>query len=169
MGIGPIRIGRPSPAMLVAIVALFVALGGTGYGALSGKDKKRVKAIVDREIAAKASGLTVANANALGGAPAGEFQKRLWAVVRSDGTLARGVGAVSSSGVAGNYEVKFNRDITGCAFGVTIGGSADASESFGIAEAQITSLTNGRDSVTVFTESDSGGLTNRGFHLIVDC
>jgi hypothetical protein len=26
---------RPSPAMLVALVALFVALGGTGYAALS--------------------------------------------------------------------------------------------------------------------------------------
>src|SRR3954468_8431283 len=29
------RLGRPSPATVIALVALFVALGGTGYAALS--------------------------------------------------------------------------------------------------------------------------------------
>ena len=32
---GRIRFGRPTPAMVVAIIALFVALGGTGYAALN--------------------------------------------------------------------------------------------------------------------------------------
>lgn len=32
---GRIRFGRPTPAMVVAIAALFVALGGTGYAALN--------------------------------------------------------------------------------------------------------------------------------------
>lgn len=32
---GRIRFGRPTPAMVVAITALFVALGGTGYAALN--------------------------------------------------------------------------------------------------------------------------------------
>jgi hypothetical protein len=30
----PPRMGRPSPALVLAFVALFVALGGTGYAAL---------------------------------------------------------------------------------------------------------------------------------------
>jgi hypothetical protein len=32
---GRIRFGRPTPAMVVAVVALFAALGGTGYAALN--------------------------------------------------------------------------------------------------------------------------------------
>jgi hypothetical protein len=56
------KISRPSPAMIVALIALFVALGGSGYAALSGKDKKKVRAIADQQIAAKAGGLSVANA-----------------------------------------------------------------------------------------------------------
>jgi hypothetical protein len=56
------KISRPSPAMVVALIALFVALGGSGYAALSGKDKKKIRNIADQEIAAKAAGLSVANA-----------------------------------------------------------------------------------------------------------
>src|SRR5262249_49599353 len=171
MGIGPIRIGRPSPAMLVAIVALFGALGGTAYAALGAKDKKRVKRIADAEIAKAAPGLSVKHATSadqLGGTPAGQFQTRLWAVVRSDGTLARGAGVVSSSGNT-NYEVRFNRDITNCAFARTIGHPADGAESFGQIEAHIESLDNARDTVGVFTANSAGILAPRSFHLIVAC
>ena len=37
-----LRIGRPSAALVVAVMALFVALGGTGYAALkvTGKNVK---------------------------------------------------------------------------------------------------------------------------------
>ena len=68
----------PSPALVVACLALFVALGGAGYAALQGKDKKKVRAIADQEISKQAQGLTVANAgNAakLGGTPASGFQR----------------------------------------------------------------------------------------------
>jgi hypothetical protein len=68
----------PSPALIVACLALFVALGGVGYAALKGKDKKQVRAIADQEISKQAQGLNVANAgNAakLGGMPASGFQR----------------------------------------------------------------------------------------------
>jgi hypothetical protein len=71
----------PSPALIVACVALFVALGGVGYAALTGKDKKKVRGIADQEIAKQAPGMKVANAgnaaNAerLGGMAADAFQR----------------------------------------------------------------------------------------------
>jgi hypothetical protein len=46
----------------MATIAVFLALGGTGYAALSGKDKKKVRTIADQEISAQAGGLSVANA-----------------------------------------------------------------------------------------------------------
>lgn len=53
----------------------------------------------------------------------------LWAVVNTDGTLARGSGAVSSSqlGTDGYYTVTFNRDVSACAYTAT-GGAASASD-----------------------------------------
>lgn len=71
------RMLRPSPALLIACIALFVGMGGVGYAALKGKDKKKVRAIADQEITKQAPGLSVANAgNAerLGGTPATGFQ-----------------------------------------------------------------------------------------------
>ena len=68
----------PSPALIVACLALFLALGGVGYAALNGKDRKKVRSIADQEIAKQASGLKVANAaNAtkLDGSPSSDFQR----------------------------------------------------------------------------------------------
>jgi hypothetical protein len=53
---------RLTYANVMATIALFIALGGGSYAALSGKDKKKVKAIADQEIAAQAAGLSVAKA-----------------------------------------------------------------------------------------------------------
>jgi hypothetical protein len=61
--------------MVVALIALFVALSGSGYAALSGKDKKQVRKIANQEIAAKAGGLSVANANALDGLDSADFRR----------------------------------------------------------------------------------------------
>jgi hypothetical protein len=47
---------------VMATIAVFIALGGSGYAALSGKDKKKVRGIADQEIAAQAGGLSVASA-----------------------------------------------------------------------------------------------------------
>jgi hypothetical protein len=181
---------RPSAPMVLSIIAVVFSLAGTGLAsvatisALSKKEKKQTRSIADSEVNKLAPGLSVksagsattaatastaTNADQLGGAPAGEYQRRLWAVVRSDGTLARGAGVVSSSGPGPDYQVKFNRDITGCAFAATIGHPADGAEAFGEIEAHIQSVVNARDTVGVFTANSAGTLANRAFHLIVDC
>jgi hypothetical protein len=69
-----IGISLPSPAGVISVIALFVALGGTGYAAsrvispsakaaakrvTKGYVKKTAKRIADAEIASKAAGLTV--------------------------------------------------------------------------------------------------------------
>ena len=64
------RLGRPSPAMVIAIVALIAALGGTAIagGVLN---KKKVNKIITN----RAAGLTVNNANNLAGTPAASYVK----------------------------------------------------------------------------------------------
>jgi hypothetical protein len=69
---------RPTPALVIACLALFVAMGGVGYAALKGKDKKKVRRIADQEISKQASGLSVAsavNADKLGGMAAASYQR----------------------------------------------------------------------------------------------
>jgi hypothetical protein len=66
---------RPSPALLVAIVAVVLAAGGTATAALTGKEKHKVTAIADREIAKQAPGLSVSNAARLGGVAASGYQR----------------------------------------------------------------------------------------------
>ena len=147
------RSHRPSPALLVAIIALVVALGGTSYAAFSvprnsvGTAQLRKNAVTGKKIRNGAvTGNKIAkntitgdkiqagtlgtvpsagNANALGGAPATAYQSRiLWAKVAPDGTLSAGNGATSSGILkTGQYEVTFNRSVSACAFEATIGSS----------------------------------------------
>jgi hypothetical protein len=71
----------PSPAMIVAIVAVVLALGGSAVAALGKKDKKQVRNIANGEITKRASGLavksadTAKNADAVGGIGPGGFQQ----------------------------------------------------------------------------------------------
>jgi hypothetical protein len=71
---------RPSPAMVVAVIALIMGLGGSAY-ALNKKDKKQVRNIANGEITKRASGLavksadTAKNADAVGGISAAGFQQ----------------------------------------------------------------------------------------------
>jgi hypothetical protein len=79
---------RPSPALVISVLALFVALGGTGYAALSinGKDirngsvagsKLKKNTLTGRQIKESRLGRVprAANADRLGGRPAAAFAK----------------------------------------------------------------------------------------------
>jgi hypothetical protein len=93
----------------------------------------------------------------------------LFAVVNSDGALARGNGAVSAGAISpGNYEVVFNRDVTGCAYKATIGLSGSSGTSL---PGSLGVVGRGGNPNGVFINTyDSGGLeAARGFHLAVFC
>jgi Mrp family chromosome partitioning ATPase len=67
---------RPSAPMVLSIIAVVFSLAGTGVAsvatisALNKKEKKQTRNIADSEITKKAPGLSVANADKLGGQPA---------------------------------------------------------------------------------------------------
>ncbi|HEY6636421.1 MAG TPA: hypothetical protein VIZ61_01950 [Solirubrobacterales bacterium] len=80
---------RPSPAMVIAIVALIAALGGTAIGA-SFVTKKQTKKIAKNQVKKLAPGLSVASAkkaddaDKLGGAGAAAYQTAAASDLRSD-------------------------------------------------------------------------------------
>lgn len=169
------RLGPPSPALVVSIIALVVALGGTSYAAFTvpqnsvgsrqlrknavTTDAIRNGAVTGSKIANNAitggkinlrtlgtvpSANTANTANSantanqatnaanLGGSPASAYQQKiLWARVAPDGTLTASNGATSSGILAtGDYEVTFDRPVTGCAYEATIGSSLLSNNTF---------------------------------------
>jgi hypothetical protein len=92
------------------------------------------------------------------------------AVVGRSGVLRRGAGAVDATLLGtGQYEVRFNRNVRGCAWVATIGrpgaaGSQDPGEitvagrTFGIVRG-----------LFITTHNSSGAAANRAFHVIVLC
>ena len=126
---------RPSPALVVACVALFVALAGTGVAAVAvlvpadsvGTAQLRNSAVVsskvkDRSLFAKdfAPGqLPAGPAGATGAVgAAGPVGPGIstWAIVKSTGALDKGSGVTAVTRTAvGTYNVTFAADVTNCA------------------------------------------------------
>ena len=99
------------------------------------------------------------------GAPA----TSLWAVVASDGTLARGsAGTTSASIGTGSYEVIFDRDVTGCAYQATNGLTGSAGSPPG-GEVGVVGRATNVNGVFVKTRDSAGAETPLGFHLAVFC
>jgi hypothetical protein len=93
----------------------------------------------------------------------------LFAVVNPDGSLARGFRAVSSQRFSpGQYEVVFNRNVSGCAYIATIGlsGSSGASPS---GEITVVGRFGNANAVFLTTTDSAGNFADRGFHLAVHC
>lgn len=103
------------------------------------------------------------------------LKKVLWAVVKSDGTLARGKGALSAThfGVGnGIYGVQFDRDVRRCVYTATIGLSAIQDTVTGTSppgEITVAPLVNVPNGVFVTTHNSAGTSENRGFHLALNC
>jgi hypothetical protein len=121
---GRIRGKKPSPAMIVSVVALVFAVAGTSVAGvatisvLTKKEKKQTRNIAKDEINKAAPGLSVAraaNADALGGKPASAYQEKpRWASVNSNGTiLAQSGGITVSNPSAGLYFVDYGTPISG--------------------------------------------------------
>jgi hypothetical protein len=171
--------------MAVALVALFMAMGGSAYalivtsadiknntirsqdvrnGGLLGKDF-RSNGVGGRAI--KESTLsTVPGAFLTAGA--GHY-----AVVNAGGQQVRGRGTTSTARTAeGRYQVIFDQDVRNCGYYATIGGpTAAAPPNSG--EITVSSLASNVNGVDIRTndgdDPNPGAAVNRPFHLLVLC
>ena len=169
---------RPSPALVISCIALFVALGGSSAAAIV-ITSKNIKngTIRNRDIHRRTISHTRLRKNTLTGREIRESTLGTvptstgfshFAVVTSAGILARGRGVSSATRTgAGRYQVIFTRDVRNCAYVATQGGAgAVVPPSGSISVASLASNVNG---VKVHTFSSTPNAVDRSFHLLVNC
>jgi hypothetical protein len=182
----------PSPAMVVACVALIMSLGGSAYAlvvtgkqirnnSVTGKDIRN-NSLASRDVRNRSLTGADVRRDRLGGAAIKESSLgpvgtalvahggARYAVVNSGGQLARGrdVSSVARTG-DGRYQVIFNADIRGCAYFATVGSETAAGPPQN-SQISVGSLASNVNGVAVLTENGNNGTqANRPFHLIVMC
>jgi hypothetical protein len=171
------RFRMPSPALVIALVALFFSVGGSAYGlVITGRSIKnntvtgrdiRNHSLASRDIKRNGIGGVAISETRLGPVPnaAGLTHQ---AVVASNGVLARGKGVTSAARTGnGRYQVIFNQDVRNCAY---FGSIADPTAA-GPPQGQITlgALASNVAGVNVRTENSAGKAQNKPFHLLVSC
>ncbi|MGZ8672321.1 MAG: hypothetical protein ACXWZJ_10430 [Solirubrobacterales bacterium] len=152
--------------MVIAIVALIAALGGT---AVAGGfiTKKKAKNVANNQITKRQSGLSVLKAQT-----AGKADNVFWAVVADAGvgaaaTLNRSSGGVTVSDGTG-VNVNFGRNVTQCVWTATKGDVAAGVSTAGWAQTQQADGA-APNAVNVRTRDDAGTLDEQDFHLVVVC
>ena len=166
---------RPSPAMVVAVIALIVALAGTAYAAQTinggaikkqtiGGGKLKHKTLTGYQINTAKLGIVPAAARAA---------HTYWAVVNNPGAMGNATLArASDAGIAateggGAVTVTFPVNVTGCA---DVAGRNNAGTSVpnpGYAQTN-TSAAN-PNAIEVHTRDKAGANEDADFHLIVVC
>jgi hypothetical protein len=170
----------PSPALIVALVAVFLSVGGSAYGLIiTGHSIKngtvtgadiRNHSLTSRDVKHDGLGGAAILESKLGPVPSSgtaEGSARE-AAVTGAGLLARGRGVTSATRTAeGRYQVIFNRDVRGCVYVASIGDAGAAAPAAGLVEtSQLASNVNG---VSLRTQNSNGTPNDRPFHLIVSC
>jgi hypothetical protein len=99
----------------------------------------------------------------------GASATKLFAVVSNAATLIRGSGALEakSGGTANSFVVKFNQNITKCAWVATVGtiGFSGTEEGFAAVAGRVTTT----DSLYVTTYGPKGEEAGKSFHIAVFC
>lgn len=181
------KIPRPSPALVVACIALAVALGGTSVAAVKvlaprnsvGSAQVINKSLLPIDFKTPPKGARgpvgpagpAGPAGAAGAAgpagPAGAAATALWAQIDSAGSVVRQKGVASAQKLGtGDYLVTFNQDVTGCTYQATLGGPTTGLTFGEVSAAQRTAIAAG---VRVFTLSSAGANSDRAFSLAVFC
>lgn len=159
----------PSPALVVACIALFVALGGSAYAAvvISGKNVKNYS-LTGKDVKKDGIGGVTVKESRLSTVPSAATLSHT-ASVGSLGQLVRGRGVTAAirTGV-GRYQVSFNQNVQGC---VSVGSIGDPSVA-GPPAGQISTAglaTNGAVVQVRTAAANDGGVADRPFNLIVSC
>jgi hypothetical protein len=172
----------PSPAMVVAVVALVMSLGGSAYalvvtgkqirnGSVTAKDVRN-RSLTGTDVRRDKLGGQSIKESSLGTVPAALVAHggARYAVVNGGGQLVRGrdVSSVARTG-DGRYQVIFNADIRGCAYFATVGDPSAAGPPQN-SQISVSSLGSNVNGVAIRTENGNNGTeANRPFHLIVMC
>jgi len=181
------RLRAPSPAMVVALIALFVSLGGSAYavatigsddiingsirnrdfkdGTLRGNEAKR-DGFGGGAIKESTLGAVPSAGSALAAAVADGVNRQ--AVVSNVGGTVRGRLVASSAQTGpGQYQVIFDRDVRNCVYAATLGDESAAGPGNG--QISVTSAAANVNGVRVVTRNSAGDAENRSFHVIVSC
>jgi hypothetical protein len=161
--------------MIVALIALFLSMGGVSYGLATGViDGREIKneTVTYKDVRPDKLGGGVVKESTLGTVPGALVSHggARFAVVNAGGQVVRGRSVSSSARIGpGRYQVIFDADIRSCAYFATVGNPTAASPppNNGISVASLASNVNGVEILT-----DAGGNNqpeNRPFHLIVSC
>ncbi len=165
---------RPSPAIVIAVLALVAALAGTAFAGpgpgatdaaqhkLTSAQKKQVNKIAKKKDKKALKKAKQANQNAKSATP-------LTAVVAVDGTVVRGNGVTSTNaklGGSGLYTVEFDRTLSDCAWVAQIGNGDATATIYGEMSTFLAGSPNG---IFVQTASSAGILADRPFQLVVHC
>jgi hypothetical protein len=167
-------------ATTISVIALFAALGGTGYAAATLPRNSVASAqVIDRSLKKRdLADKTIASLRGAQGAPgaagatgpsgpAGLPATALWAVIAANGATNRNSHAMSSEKVAtGQYVVTFDRDVKACAFVGSLGGIAAESV---VGQLSATRRSINANGVFVRTYDSTGTAADKSFHLAVFC
>lgn len=172
----------PSPAMAVALLALFMAMGGSAYALVvtSGSIKNNTIRSVDvrngsllgKDVRKNGVGGGAIKESTLGTVP-GAFVAHgsaRYSVMNASGQQVRGRGVTSVARTSeGRYQVIFEADVRGCGYYATIGDpSAAAPPQNG--QISVSSLGSNVNGVAIRTENGGNGAeADRPFHLVVLC
>lgn len=166
---------RPSPAMVVAVVALIVALAGTAYAAQTingGSIKKQT--IGGGKLKKKTLTGFQINTNKLGTVPFAKVSTHtFWAVVHNpaspgNAALARASGPnITATEAGGAVTVTFPFNVSACADVAERNNAGTATPQSGYAQTN-TSPAN-PNAIEVHTRDKSGANEDADFHLIVVC
>ena len=182
----------PSPAMVVACLALFVALSGVSYAvATIGSDDISNGSIRNRDFKdgtlrgneAKPDGFganaikeqvldsSKLNAAKIGKVPGAALADGLTrhGVISSAGALVRGRGVTSAAKTGdGQYQVIFDVDVRNCTYFATLGDESASAP--GTGQISVTSAASNVNGVRVVTRNSAGDANvDRSFHLTVSC
>ena len=158
---------RPSPAMIVAVIALSLGLGGSAVAASGVLTKAQVKTVAKKQIRKQAPKLSVASAKR---ADAADSLTGFYAAnVNADGaTLGSIPGGVTSTKVdTGVYRVTFPRGVNGCLIHAANGSNDATAPAGSVNVIPVTSENPNR--VGVGTYDAAGNSQDRDFYVEMNC
>jgi hypothetical protein len=173
-----LRPRMPSPAMVIALVALFSSLGGVSYGlasgAINGREVKN-RSLTGKDIKRNSIGGNAVKESTLGAVPAAGSALVAagvthFAAVNGEGQLVRSRGVLSSFKTSedGDYQVVFDKEIRNCAYQATVVNAAPTENALR-GQIGVGLAADDARALQVQTTNAAGAPAKRSFHVTILC